>query len=38
MDPSYRLRNSSALRSPALLVYPERIRNNTALAVAIAGI
>jgi len=37
MDPSYRVRNSSALPSPALLVYPEKIRNNTALAVAIAG-
>jgi D-serine deaminase-like pyridoxal phosphate-dependent protein len=37
MDPSYRLRDSSALPSPALLVYPEKIRKNTALAVAIAG-
>jgi D-serine deaminase-like pyridoxal phosphate-dependent protein len=37
MDPSYRVRNSSALPSPALLVYPEKIRNNTARAVAIAG-
>jgi len=37
MDPSYRLRNSSALPSPALLVYPEKIRSNTAMAVAIAG-
>jgi D-serine deaminase-like pyridoxal phosphate-dependent protein len=37
MDPSYRVRNSSALPSPALLVYPEKIRNNTARAVDIAG-
>jgi D-serine deaminase-like pyridoxal phosphate-dependent protein len=37
MDPSYRLSNPSALTSPALLVYPEKIRKNTALAVAIAG-
>ena len=37
MDPSYRVRNSSALPSPALLVYPEKIRKNTALALNIAG-
>jgi D-serine deaminase-like pyridoxal phosphate-dependent protein len=37
MDPSYRVRNSSALPSPALLVYPEKIRQNTALALNIAG-
>ncbi len=37
MEPSYRVRDSSALPSPALLVYPEKIRRNTALAVAIAG-
>jgi D-serine deaminase-like pyridoxal phosphate-dependent protein len=37
MDPSHRVRNASSLPSPALLVYPEKIRKNTALAVSIAG-
>lgn len=37
MDASYLLRNSAKLPSPALLVYPEKIRQNTALAVSIAG-
>jgi D-serine deaminase-like pyridoxal phosphate-dependent protein len=37
MDPSYFVRNSAALPSPALLVYPEKIRSNTAMAVSIAG-
>jgi D-serine deaminase-like pyridoxal phosphate-dependent protein len=37
MEASYYVRNSSALASPALLVYPEKIRRNAALAVSIAG-
>ncbi len=37
MNKSYLVRNSSALPSPALLVYPEKIKENTALAVSIAG-
>ena len=37
MEASYFVRNSSSLPSPALLVYPEKIRKNTAMAVSIAG-
>lgn len=37
MDDSYLVRNSSTLPSPALLVYPEKIRKNTTLAISIAG-
>ena len=37
MHASYFVRNASALASPALLVYPEKIRKNSAMAVAIAG-
>ena len=37
MDGSYLVRNSSSLPSPALLVYPEKIKENTALAISIAG-
>jgi D-serine deaminase-like pyridoxal phosphate-dependent protein len=37
MDPSYYVKNTSELPSPALLVYPEKIRQNTALALNMAG-
>jgi D-serine deaminase-like pyridoxal phosphate-dependent protein len=37
MDPCYRVANSAGLPSPSLLVYPEKIRRNTATALAIAG-
>jgi len=37
MDASYLVRNSAELPSPALVVYPEKIRQNTARALSIAG-